>query len=144
MPENRTDPTVTPMIHYEDAATALGWLAEAFGFSERSRITMPDGSIGHAEMEIGDGLIMLAESVPHYQGPKRHAETCEATRQWSATPYIVDGVHVYVDDLDAHFSRAKGAGATILSEPEDAGHGRMYRAADPEGHRWMFVQWPSA
>jgi PhnB protein len=138
---NQSLPTVVPMIAYRDASATLDWLARAFGFHEHNRIVMPDGSIGHAEMRVGDGgLIMLAEPTPGYQGPARHAETCEAARAWLEVPYIVDGVHVTVDDLDAHFARARDAGATILSEPEDSGHGRSYRAADPEGHRWMFQQ----
>jgi uncharacterized glyoxalase superfamily protein PhnB len=144
MPANTTIPTVAPMLSYEDAAAALVWLAKAFGFRERTRITMPDGSIGHAEMEVvDDGVIMLAEPDPHYEGPARHARTCEAAGRWLAVPYIVDGVLVYVDDVDAHFKQAAEAGATILSEPEDTGHGRSYRAADLEGHRWMFDQRPS-
>jgi len=99
----------------------------------------------HAEMEIGaDGVIMLAEPSPDYQGPARHAETCEAARRWLALPYVIDGAHVYVDDVDAHFAQARESGATILSEPADSGHGRSYRAADLEGHRWMFDQRPSA
>jgi uncharacterized glyoxalase superfamily protein PhnB len=134
--------TVAPMIAYQDAAAAMAWLAEAFGFQERTRMEMPDGSIGHAEMELGDGLIMLAEPTPDYQGPARHAEVCETARRWLAVPYVIDGVHVYVDDVDAHFARAREAGATILSEPADSGHGRSYRAADLEGHRWMFDQRP--
>src|SRR5262245_21394090 len=81
---NAPIPTVTPMIAYQDAAAALEWLARAFGFRERTRIAMPDGSIGHAEMEIGDGLIMLAEPGPQYQNPTRHAEVCEPARQWLA------------------------------------------------------------
>ena len=138
-------PTVIPMIAYEDGSAALEWLARAFGFRERTRVTMPDGSIGHAEMEVGDdGVIMLAEPDPHYQGPARHAATCDAARRWSAVPYVIDGVHVYVDDVDAHFEQARQAGATILSEPGDGGHGRSYRAADLEGHRWMFDQRPAA
>jgi uncharacterized glyoxalase superfamily protein PhnB len=55
-------------------------------------------------------------------------------------PWIVDGVLVYVDDVDAHYDRAKKAGATILSPLEDGGHGRRYRAEDLEGHRWMFME----
>jgi uncharacterized glyoxalase superfamily protein PhnB len=145
MPTNTSSPTVIPMIAYEDASAALEWLAKAFGFRERTRITMPDGSVGHAEMEVGnDGVIMLAEPDPHYEGPARHARTCEAAAKWSAVPYIIDGVLVYVDDVDAHFKQADEAGATILSEPEDTGHGRSYRAADLEGHRWMFDHRPSA
>jgi uncharacterized glyoxalase superfamily protein PhnB len=144
MPANTTIPTVAPMLSYEDAAAALVWLAKAFGFRERTRVTMPDGSIGHAEMEISDGIVMLAEPDPHYEGPKRHAETCEAARRWLAVPYVIDGVHVHVDDVDAHFGQARQAGATILSEPEDTGYGRSYRTADLEGHRWMFTQRPPA
>jgi uncharacterized glyoxalase superfamily protein PhnB len=143
VPEDTPIPTVTPMIAYQDARAALEWLANAFGFRERTRIAMPDGSIGHAEMEIGDGVIMLAEPTPHYQGPKRHAETCDAARRWLEVPYVIDGLHVYVDDVDTHFAQAREGGATILSEPENTGHGRSYRAADPEGHRWMFAQRPA-
>ena len=65
---------------------------------------------------------------------------CEHARLWSQTPYIVDGVLVYVDDLDAHYAHARAAGARILSEPTDTGHGRSYRAEDVEGHRWMFSE----
>jgi PhnB protein len=53
---------------------------------------------------------------------------------------VIDGVLVHVDDVDAHFERAKEAGATILTEPEDTANGRLYRAEDLEGHRWMFSQ----
>jgi uncharacterized glyoxalase superfamily protein PhnB len=54
---------------------------------------------------------------------------------------VIDGVHAYVDDVDAHFERAKAAGATMLSEPEDTPWGdRHYRVEDLEGHRWMFAQ----
>jgi uncharacterized glyoxalase superfamily protein PhnB len=142
VPSETPIPTVAPMIAYQDAVAAMAWLAEAFGFRERTRMEMPDGSIGHAEMELGDGLIMLGEPTPDYQGPARHAEVCETARRWLAVPYVIDGVHVYVDDVDAHFARARAAGATILSEPADSGPGRSYRAADLEGHRWMFDQRP--
>jgi uncharacterized glyoxalase superfamily protein PhnB len=137
----RSFPRVIPMLAYEDAAAALDWLSEAFGFRERTRLTGPDGTIGHAEMELGDAVIMLATPTPDYQGPKRHRETCEAARKWSAVPYVIDGVLVYVDDVDAHFRQARDAGATILSEPQDQDFGeRHYRAEDLEGHRWMFAQ----
>jgi uncharacterized glyoxalase superfamily protein PhnB len=69
MPANTPIPTVAPMLSYEDAAAALVWLAKAFGFRERTRITMPDGSIGHAEMEISDGIVMLAEPDPTTRAP---------------------------------------------------------------------------
>jgi uncharacterized glyoxalase superfamily protein PhnB len=53
---------------------------------------------------------------------------------------VIDGVLVFVDDLDAHYEQAKSAGATILTEPEDGPPSRRYRAEDLEGHRWMFMQ----
>jgi uncharacterized glyoxalase superfamily protein PhnB len=134
------EPAVIPMISYEDGNAALDWLARAFGFRERTRMTGKDGRLAHGEMEAGGGLIMLASPTPDYQGPKRHRETCDQARKWSAVPWIIDGVLVYVDDLDAHFARAKAAGAHILSEIEEGPPGRRYRAEDLEGHRWFFFE----
>jgi uncharacterized glyoxalase superfamily protein PhnB len=128
------------MLAYEDGAAALDWLSAAFGFRERERHTEPDGTLSHGELEVGDGLVMLATPTPEYRGPRRHRETCEQARKWSDVPWVIDGVFVQVDDLDAHFARARAAGATILTEPQDTGHGRSYRAEDLEGHRWMFQQ----
>ncbi len=133
-------PTVVPMISYENGVAALEWLARAFGFRERTRMVGPDGTLGHGEMEAGDGLIMLATPTPDYQSPRRHREACEAARRWSSVPWIIDGVLVYVPDLDAHFARAKAAGAGILSEIEEGPPGRRYRAEDLEGHRWFFFE----
>jgi PhnB protein len=128
------------MISYEDGISAMDWLAKAFGFHERTRMTGPDGRLSHGEMEAGDGLVMLATPSPDYQSPKRHRETCEQARKWSAVPWIVDGVLVYVEGLDAHFARAKAAGANILSEIEEGPPGRRYRVEDLEGHRWFFFE----
>ena len=135
-------PTIVPMLSYEDPAAALEWLERAFGFRERGeRYTDEHGVITHAEMELGDGgMIMLANPTPDYQSPRRHDEVCEPARKWrSSVPYVIDGILAHVDDVDEHFERARRAGATILSEPEDAGFGRRYRAEDLEGHRWMFA-----
>jgi PhnB protein len=126
------------MISYENGIAALEWLSRAFGFRETARMTTADGRLSHGEMKAGNGLIMLASPTPDYQGPKRHRVTCEQARKWSAVPWIIDGVLVYVDDLEAHFNRAKAAGATILSDIEDGPPGRRYRAEDLEGHRWFF------
>ncbi|HBY95679.1 MAG: VOC family protein [Ardenticatenaceae bacterium] len=138
------NPSVIPMIAYEDGFAALEWLSKAFGFRERTRMIAGDGTLGHGEMEAGDGLIMLATPTRDYESPRHHRQECEAARRWSSVPYVIDGVLVYVDDVDAHFERAKSAGATILSEPEDTGPGRLYRAEDLEGHRWMFIRRTSA
>ena len=125
------------MISYEDGIAALEWLRKAFGFRETARLTTPDGKLSHGEMEAGQGLIMLSSPTPEYRSPKHHREVCEQARKWSTVPWIIDGVLVYVDDVAAHYERAKAAGATILSGLDD---GKRYRAEDIEGHRWMFMQ----
>jgi uncharacterized glyoxalase superfamily protein PhnB len=133
-------PSVIPMLSYEDGVAALDWLAKAFGFRERTRLLGPDGKLAHGEMEAGDGVIMLATPTADYESPRRHRENCERARKWSAVPWIIDGVLVYIDDLDRHFDRARAAGATILSVIEEGPPGRRYRAEDLEGHRWFFFQ----
>jgi uncharacterized glyoxalase superfamily protein PhnB len=92
-------------------------------------------------MELDGGQIMLGYPSADYRSPKHHADVCEQARKWSETPYVVDGVHVTVDDVDAHYECARAAGARILSELEDnRGVGqRQYRVEDVEGHRWMFA-----
>ena len=132
--------TVIPMISYEDGIAALDWLARAFGFLERSRIADADGRLMHGELDVGGGLIMLASPTPDYEGPKRHRAGCERARKWSSGPWVIDGVLVVVDDVEAHFQQAKAAGATILTEIEEGPPGRRYRAEDPEGHRWFFIE----
>ena len=132
--------TVIPMISYEDGIAALEWLVKAFGFRERTRICDPTGRLMHGELEVGGGLVMLASPTPEYESPKRHREGCERTKKWSAVPWIIDGVLVYVDDLDTHFARVKASGATILSEIENGPPGRRYRVEDLEGHRWFFFE----
>jgi PhnB protein len=137
------EPEVVPMLAYEDGPAAMDWLARAFGFIEIVRMVGQDGRLSHGEMGTGEeagGLIMLATPTPAYESPKHHRETCEAAATWSKVPYIIDGVLVYVWDVDAHFQRARDAGATILSEIETGGPGKRYRAEDLEGHRWMFMQ----
>jgi uncharacterized glyoxalase superfamily protein PhnB len=133
---------VVPMIAYKDGVAALDWLARAFGFVERMKHLGSDGTLSHGEMGAGRGLIMLATPTADYEGPKEHRTHCERAKAWSAVPWIVDGVLVYVEDVDAHHARAKAVGATILSEPEAGPAGRRYRAEDLEGHRWMFLEWP--
>ena len=135
------DPVVIPMLSYENGVAALEWLGKAFGFRERARMLGPDGALAHGEMEAGDGgLIMLATPTTAYEGPRRHREKCEQARLWSEVPWVIDGVLVMVDDLDAHFAAAKAAGASILSEIEEGEPGRRYRAEDLEGHRWFFLE----
>jgi PhnB protein len=138
MPSNYPD--VIPMISYQDGPRAMDWLADAFGFRERTRMTESDGRLSHGEMQAGEGVIMLATPTPDYRSPKSHRDSCEQASKWSSVPYVIDGVLVSVKDVAAHHEHARGAGATILSELEDDPIGRRYRAEDLEGHRWMFME----
>jgi len=132
------------MLSYEDVAAAMEWLGKAFGFREEGeRYTDDDGRVTHAELTLDGAVVMLGWPGPDYRSPARHADECEQARRWLATPWVIDGVHVTVGDVDRHCERARAAGATILREPEDLPVGRLYSAADLEGHRWMFMQ-PSA
>jgi uncharacterized glyoxalase superfamily protein PhnB len=130
------------MLSYEDGPGAMDWLATAFGFVERARWTDGEGHLTHGEMETGSGLVMLATPTPDYESPRRHREHCHAARAWSEAPWVIDGVLVYVDDIDAHLERAKQAGATVLGGLEEDEPGRRYRVEDVEGHRWMFMERP--
>jgi PhnB protein len=128
MPQNPPEgyPRVVPYVLYEDADAAVDFLTSAFGFTEKLRMTDDNGRVNHAEVEIGDGVVMLGTPGPHYKNPRR----LEAKTQ---------NIYVYVDDVDAHYERAKAAGATITREPEDQFYGdRNYGVEDPEGHEWYF------
>ena len=132
---------VTPFLGYEDAAAAIDWLGRAFGFEEdRSARYEEEGTITHAELDLGDARIYL--STPDgYASPKRVREESELARRAYDNPWVIDGLFVEVEDVDAHYQRARDAGATILREPEEPGIGaRIYSAEDLEGHRWMFGQ----
>jgi uncharacterized glyoxalase superfamily protein PhnB len=133
-------PDVIPMLAYENGPAAMDWLVRAFGFRERARMVDKSGRLSHGELQAGDGVIMLATPSPDYQGPNRHRAGCEAAERWLRVPYVVDGALVYVDDIEAHFQRARANGAGILTELEADEHGKRYRAEDLEGHRWMFMQ----
>ena len=140
--------TIVPMVAYEDGVGAIEWLTRAFGFHENAaaRHTDAEGRIGHAELDVGDGsVIFVAMPSPHYEGPKRHRDSCDVARRWLENPWVVDGLMIHVDDVDAHAERARAAGAAILRGPENVENvGRLYTAEDVEGHRWMFVQPPGS
>jgi uncharacterized glyoxalase superfamily protein PhnB len=129
------------MIAYENAGVAIDWLTSAFGLAEHGpRYTMEDGTIGHAELELDGQILMIATPNREYESPKRHRETCDSARRWLDNPWVIDGVLVLVDDLDAHHTRAVAAGANVIRPPEEGPKGRLYTAEDLEGHRWMFQQ----
>jgi uncharacterized glyoxalase superfamily protein PhnB len=122
-------PAVTPYLYYEDAGAAMSWLVKAFGFKERMRMENAEGRVGHGELELGNGVVMVGEPGSGYENPNARGGRATA------------GVHVYIDDVDAHYERAKAAGAKINSEPTDQEYGdRRYDCEDLEGHDWFFAQ----
>ena len=130
---------LVPFLGYEDAAAAIAWLERAFGFREdRDARYEQDGAITHAELSLEGATIYL--STPEgYASPRTLRAESEAARRSYDNPWVIDGLFVEVDDVDAHCERAQAAGATILREPAEPGIGfRVYTAEDPEGHRWMF------
>jgi uncharacterized glyoxalase superfamily protein PhnB len=120
---------VTPYLLYADCAAALDWLSKAFGFEETLRFTGEQGYVNHAEMNVGpDASIMMGDPGDDYRNPKQLGQETV-------------GIYVLVDDVDAHFERARAAGAEIRAEPKDEEYGhRRYTARDPEGHHWYFAQ----
>ncbi len=120
-------PRVSPYLLYEDAEAAVEWLTSAFGFTEKLRMPGPDGGVAHAELQLGESVIMLGTPQGDFKSP----------RQLGGTPV---SIYAYVDDVDEHFARAQEAGATIKQEPADQFYGdRTYMAEDPEGHAWGFA-----
>ena len=140
MAHTRSTQRAVPMLSYEDVARAWEWLQRALGFREVDRAADADGTVSHAELDLGGARVMLGWPGPEYQSPAHHAEECEHARKWLKPPYVIDGVLVYVEDVDAHAERARAAGAEILRGPVDEFYGRIYAVADLEGHRWMFHQ----
>jgi PhnB protein len=138
--QTATTADTIPMLSYEDGPAALDWLANAFGFQETARWLDDDGRLSHGEMVTGSGRIMLASPTPAYESPKQHRAHCAVAAAWSAVPWVINGVLVYVDDVDAHYAQASATGVTLLSPIEDGFPGRRYRAEDLEGQRWMFMQ----
>jgi uncharacterized glyoxalase superfamily protein PhnB len=131
---------LVPFLGYEDAAAAIDWLCAAFGATENaeSRQTAADGTISHAELDIEGSTIFLSTPVG-YVGSRTHRESCEIERRMHDNPWVIDGLWVEVDDVDAHHARAVEAGAAVIRGLDEPGIGyRIYTAEDLEGHRWMF------
>lgn len=137
---SNNDPQIVPMLSYENGVAAMEWLCNAFGFSEKNKILDDAGTLMHGELQMGSGSIFLASPSEAYQSPKHHRQVCEAAAKWYQSPYIINGVLVYVDDIEAHYQRAKAYGANILSDIETGGPGTRYRVEDLEGQRWMFME----
>lgn len=124
-----------PMLSYEDGLAAMDWLKLVFGFEERERWLAEDGTLSHGELASRDQVLMLATPGPQYKNPKQ-----TRTREMNEISYVMDGVLVYVDDVNKTFDMAKSRGATILSEIETGFPGTRFRMEDPEGHRWFVLE----
>lgn len=138
-------PRISSSVFYRDPARAIDWLGRAFGFAVRLKVEGEGGRIEHSELEFGEGMIMVGGAGEEY------ARADKAWRARAASPEMLGGKNtqalcVYVDDVDAHYARAKAAGAKIVYEPKNSDYGadywedRSYGAIDPEGHLWWFMQ----
>jgi PhnB protein len=113
----------------EDASKAIEFYKEAFGAEERLRMPGPDGKIAHAELQIGDSRLMLSDPFPH-----------SSVRPPAERGGPTGSVFMYVDDVDATFEQAQGAGADVVSELEDMFWGdRFGTLVDPFGHVWSIA-----
>jgi PhnB protein len=116
----------TPMLAIRDAARALAFYKKAFGATEVTRLTEPSGKIAHAEIKVGQAVIMLAEEHPDY----------------NRSPQSLGGssviLHLYVEDVDAFACQAVAAGAKLVFPVKDQFYGdRSGRLVDPFGHLWI-------
>ncbi len=116
-------------LSVDDAAAAIEYYTEVFGAKERFRLDGPDGKIGHAELQIGDSVLMLADPSPQssYRPPKELGGTTA-------------GLLLYVEDVDAVVAKATEAGATLTMPVEDMFWGdRFGQVTDPFGHGWQIA-----
>jgi len=118
--------TLTPSLTVKDGAKAIEFYKKAFGAQERMRLAGPDGRLMHAELQVGDSIVMLGEEMPEMG--------CKAPVSVGA---VSSSLYVYVADVDAAFTRAVEAGAKALMPPADMFWGdRFGTVEDPSGHRW--------
>lgn len=116
--------SVTPYLVVDDGARAIDFYKRSFGASELSRMATPDGKIAHAELKIGDSMIMLSDAMMGYRSPL----------SLGGSPV---SIFLYVDDVDSVFNRAMEAGAKSDMAPADMFWGDRYgKLTDPFGHLW--------
>jgi len=139
-------PQATSSIFYRDAAKAIAWLCDAFGFEVRLKVEGEPGEIIYSELVYGSGMVSVSAAA-------KPDETFEPGREFKAkhaSPLDVDGrvtqaICMFVDDADAHCAQARAHGAAISSEPATHDYGddywsdRSYGATDCEGHAWWFM-----
>ena len=135
-------PRFTSGLTYRDAAKAIDWLCDAFGFEVRLKVEGERGRIEHSELAYGDGLVMVGQEEP---------ESDRAWKRLMRSPASIGGATTqalmfFVADVDAHCAHARSRGARIVAEPETHDYGddywtdRTYAALDLEGHLWWVTQ----
>ena len=119
--------TISPALRYRDASAAIAWLTRAFGFEKQAEYAAPDGSIAHAELRLGPGVVGLSSAHPG----------SSPDNPWTT---VKQGVYVALDKVDQHHDRAKAAGAEIATSLRDMDYGsREYAAWDlGRQHLWGF------
>lgn len=128
-----TKATLIPVLRYRDAPAAIEWLCAAFGFERHLVVPGDNGSVAHAQLSFGNGMVMLGSAEnesPFGRLMKQPSETGGANTQ---------SVYVVVTDADALYARAQQAGAKIAMEIRDEDYGgRAFACHDLEGHLWSF------
>ena len=126
MPEHPNYPRLSPYLVCDTAEAAIDFYTNQFGAKERIRLVMPDGKIGHAELAIGDAVIMLSDPFPDSHGV--------SPKELGGSPIALS---LYVDDVDATFANIKAAGGTVIRDVDNQFYGdRSGRILDPFGHHW--------
>lgn len=130
MSKKTTKGNIIPGFRYRDAPAAIAWLKEAFGFEEHLVVVAEDDSIAHAQLTLGSGMIMLGSATDDDYGKLVGPPT---SRPLTGAPYIV------IEAIDAHYERAKAAGAEMINDIHDEPYGgRHYACRDPQGQVWNF------
>jgi uncharacterized glyoxalase superfamily protein PhnB len=117
---------IYPALRYRDAAAAIDWLERAFGFQTIARHEAPDGTIAHAELRLGESLIMLGQGAEDLQDPPASPRAARTT------------IYVAVADVDGLHARAQGTGADVSELTEQDYGSRDFSARDLEGIHWSF------
>ena len=128
----RTHPNIIPTLRYRDAAAAIDWLCDAFDMQRQMVVPGDDGTIAHAQLACGNGMIMLG-SIYDDEFGKLQKTPAEVGGFSTQSPDVI------VPDADVHYDRAKAAGAVIVYDIRDADYGgRGYSCRDLEGNLWNF------
>jgi len=131
MPHDSQKATIIPSLRYQDAPAAIEFLCETFGFTRHLVVPGPEGTIRHAQLTLGNGMIML--------GSARNFDFDQMVKTPQEVGANTQSAYVIVREIDAHYQHAKASGAEIVIEIADQSYGgRLYGALDLEGNLWTF------